>query len=93
MSINSSVQQLGGGIASVIGGWIIGQNAEGLLVHYDILGWVTIGAFFVCAVLMYGVNSYIMSKTAEAESRKGRGPETRVGPAISRESRSRLRGG
>jgi len=68
MSINSSVQQLGGGIASVIGGWIIGQNAEGLLVHYDILGWVTVGAFFVCAVLMYAVNSYIISKTAAKET-------------------------
>jgi len=68
MSINSSVQQLGGGIASVIGGWIIGQDAAGLLVHYDILGWVTIGAFFVCAVLMYAVNSYIMSKTAAKET-------------------------
>jgi predicted MFS family arabinose efflux permease len=64
MSINSSVQQLGGGIASVLGGWIIAQNAAGLLVHYDILGWVTIGAFFVCAVLMYAVNAYIMAKAA-----------------------------
>jgi predicted MFS family arabinose efflux permease len=65
MSINSSVQQLGGGIASVVGGWIIGQNAAGLLVHYNILGWVTIGAFFVCALLMYAVNGYIMSKATE----------------------------
>ncbi|MBS1660740.1 MAG: MFS transporter [Bacteroidetes bacterium] len=67
MSINSSVQQLGGGIASVVGGWIIAQNAAGLLVHYDLLGWVTIGAFFGSALLMYAVNSYVISKTAAAK--------------------------
>ncbi|HMI60434.1 MAG TPA: MFS transporter [Puia sp.] len=68
MSINSSVQQLGGGIASVIGGWIIGQNAAGLLVHYNVLGWVTIAAFFACAVLMYAVNGYVMAKSAEQKT-------------------------
>lgn len=65
MSINSSVQQLGGGIASVLGGWIIAENAAGQLLHYNILGWVTVAAFFFCAVLMYTVNGYIMAKTAE----------------------------
>ncbi|HEY4287456.1 MAG TPA: MFS transporter [Puia sp.] len=68
MSINSSIQQLGGGIASVIGGWIIGQNAAGLLVHYNVLGWVTIAAFFACAVLMYAVNGYVMAKSAEQKT-------------------------
>jgi predicted MFS family arabinose efflux permease len=68
MSINSSVQQLGGGIASVIGGWIIGQNAAGLLVHYNVLGWVTVAAFFACAVLMYAVNGYVMAKSAEQKT-------------------------
>jgi len=64
MSINSSVQQLGGGIASVLGGWIIAQNAAGKLLHYNLLGWVTIGAFFGCAVMMYTVNGYIIAKAA-----------------------------
>jgi predicted MFS family arabinose efflux permease len=68
MSINSSVQQMGGGIASVIGGWIIGQNAAGLLVHYNVLGWVTIAAFFGCAVLMYAVNGYVIAKSAEQKT-------------------------
>lgn len=63
MSINSSVQQLGGGIASIVGGWIISQNAAGLLVHYDILGYVTVGAFIICALLMYNVNRYVTQKT------------------------------
>jgi predicted MFS family arabinose efflux permease len=62
MSINSSVQQLGGGIASAIGGLIIAENSKGLLVNYDILGWVTVAAFMVCGVLMWRVNRQLQSK-------------------------------
>jgi len=63
MSINSSVQQLGGGIASVVGGWLIAQDTRGRLLHYDVLGYVTIGAFIACALLMYYVNRYMTQKT------------------------------
>jgi len=66
MSINSSVQQLGGGIASVVGGWMIGQDAAGRLLHYDMLGYVTIGAFVICVVLMYFVNEHMSQKIAAA---------------------------
>jgi predicted MFS family arabinose efflux permease len=62
MSINSSVQQLGGGIASAVGGWLIAQDTAGRLVHYDVLGFVTIGAFITCALLMYFVNKHMMQK-------------------------------
>ena len=62
MSINSSVQQLGGGIASVVGGRLIGQDAAGRLLHYDELGYVTIAAFIICGVLMYYVNGYMVRK-------------------------------
>ena len=63
MSINASVQQLGGGIAAIIGGWLIGQNAAGQLLHYDVLGYVTIGAFMICLVLMHYLNQYVTQKT------------------------------
>ena len=62
MSINSSVQQLGGGIASAVGGLIIAENSQRLLVNYDILGYVTIGAFMICGVLMWRVNRQLQSK-------------------------------
>lgn len=76
MSINGSVQQLGGGIASVVGGWIISQNAAGLLVHYDTLGYVTVGAFLVCAILMYNVNKYVTNKSAGPSSSQA--PSTEI---------------
>ena len=62
MSINSSVQQLGGGIASAIGGFIIAEDTQGRLVHYDILGYVTITAFMICGLLMWRVNRYLSAK-------------------------------
>ena len=67
MSINSSVQQLGGGLASVLGGWLISQNASGQILHYDQLGYVTIGAFLICIVMMYYVNRYVSQKTAKSK--------------------------
>jgi len=66
MSINSSVQQLGGGIASAIGGFIIAEDTQGRLVHYDILGYVTILAFMICGALMWRVNRYLSAKAAGA---------------------------
>jgi predicted MFS family arabinose efflux permease len=69
MAVNSSVQQLAGGIASVVGGWLIGQDAAGRLLHYDVLGYVTIGAFIVCIVLMYYVNDHLSQKRSPAVSK------------------------
>jgi predicted MFS family arabinose efflux permease len=78
MSINSSIQQLGGGVASAVGGWIIAEDANGLLVHYDSLGYVTIGAFVLCGIFMYYVNRYLAqkaSKTIPATQPSAREPE------------------
>ena len=64
MSINASVQQLGGGIASAIGGFIISEDTQGRLVHYDTLGLICVLAFMICAVLMWRVNRYLTQKAA-----------------------------
>ena len=67
MSINSSVQQLGGGIASAIGGFIISEDATGKLMHYDTLGMVTVGAFMITAVLMFRVNKQLQASAAASK--------------------------
>jgi len=69
MSINSSVQQLGGGIASVVGGWLIAQDTAGHLLHYDVLGYVTIGAFITCALMMFYVNRHMTQKMSLSAQR------------------------
>ncbi|HEV2482491.1 MAG TPA: MFS transporter, partial [Puia sp.] len=68
MSINASIQQLGGGIASAIGGLIIAEDPQDRLVHYDTLGLVTICAYMICGVLMWRVNRYLSGRTAQPAS-------------------------
>ncbi len=51
MSINSFVQQLGSGIASLMGGIIAYKSADNVLVNYDILGYISI-AFILLGVLV-----------------------------------------
>ncbi len=64
MSINSSVQQISGGVASVIAGMIVVQTESGVLLHYDTLGYVVVGAIFITVVMMYFINEQLTRKTA-----------------------------
>jgi predicted MFS family arabinose efflux permease len=59
MSINSSLQQVAGGVATVIAGWIIVQKPNGQLLHFDILGYLCIGVMILCAYLMYLVTRQV----------------------------------
>ncbi len=71
MSINSSVQQVSGGIAAWVAGLIIYQNADGLLQRYDILGYVVIGSMLVTIGLMYWIDRMVKSKVvAESAQRQ-----------------------
>ena len=62
MSINSSVQQMGGGLAATIGGWIIASEPDGKILHYDVIGYVCTAAFILCAGLMYVVHKQVSEK-------------------------------
>jgi len=60
MSVNSSIQQIAGGIGAFIAGTIVVQTTpDSKLEHYDTLGYVTIGASIVSATLMYFVNKQV----------------------------------
>jgi predicted MFS family arabinose efflux permease len=65
MSINSSVQQIAGGIASWVAGLIVVQSSSGPLQHYEILGYVVVGSICVTVVMMYFLNNYVKKKTAQ----------------------------
>jgi len=62
MSINSSLQQVAGGIASVIAGIIIYQEPGGKLQHFNTLGYVTISVMILCTFLLYIINNRVSSK-------------------------------
>lgn len=62
MSINSSVQMISGGIASLVAGMIVYQTESGQLENYDILGYVVAGATLITIVMMYFINQMVMRK-------------------------------
>lgn len=63
MSINSSIQQIAGGIAAAIAGLIVYQEHKNSpLVNYDIVGYVVVGVSCLSIALMYRVNQLIKTK-------------------------------
>jgi len=66
MSINSSVQQISGGIASVIAGLIVVQSSGGKLSHYNTLGYIVSATIIITIIMMKSINRYVVKK-AEAE--------------------------
>jgi predicted MFS family arabinose efflux permease len=66
MGINSSIQQISGGIATAIAGLIVYQSPGGKLEHYDTLGFVVAGSILVSVFMMYMINDMVAKKTAPA---------------------------
>ncbi len=59
MSINASVQQIAGGIASGVAGMIVFQTPDGMLQRYDILGYAVIGTMLITIAMMYWIDKQI----------------------------------
>jgi predicted MFS family arabinose efflux permease len=59
MSINSSVQQLSGGIASGLSGIIVIRRANGVLDNYSWLGYVVILSLLITLLLFHGISKMI----------------------------------
>ena len=71
MSVNSSLQQIAGGVASVLAGMIIAQEPNGRILHFDTLGYVVIAIMMLCAVLMFFISKQVaqtMKSTQAKES-------------------------
>jgi multidrug resistance protein len=64
MSINSSMQQISGGIAASIAGMIVIQKPSGLLEHYDTLGYTVVCSMLCAMGLMYILNKHVQKKLA-----------------------------
>ncbi|MES2589128.1 MAG: MFS transporter [Bacteroidota bacterium] len=63
MSVNSSLQQMAGGFAAVLGGMIVVQKDEySPLERFDILGYVVLCAILINIFLTYRVNKMIVRK-------------------------------
>jgi predicted MFS family arabinose efflux permease len=60
MSINSSLQQMAGGVAAIIGGMIVVQKDNfSPLEHYDTMGYIIVGLSVICIYMVYLVNKRV----------------------------------
>ncbi|HMU10022.1 MAG TPA: MFS transporter [Ferruginibacter sp.] len=68
MSINSSLQQIAGGIAAAVGGMIVVQPTKtSPLQHYDTLGYVIVGIIIVSVIMVYRVSEIIKGRKLAAK--------------------------
>jgi predicted MFS family arabinose efflux permease len=66
MSVNSSLQQIAGGIAAVVGGMIVKQkDSFSPLEHYDTLGYIIVVLTLICIYMVYRVSR--MTKVQQKE--------------------------
>jgi predicted MFS family arabinose efflux permease len=70
MSINSSLQQIAGGVASVIAGMIIVQQPGGKLFHFNTLGYVVIGVMIICVFCMQVISRQVLHKMHIRQEKK-----------------------
>lgn len=67
MSINSSLQQIAGGIAAIIGGKIVWQASPSApLMNFDLLGYVVVAVIIINIYLTRRVYLYVDRKNKEA---------------------------
>jgi predicted MFS family arabinose efflux permease len=64
MSISSSLQQMSGGLAAMLGGMVVVQASNGRLLHFDLLGDILVCTTLASFVLMYFVNRRVMGAAA-----------------------------
>lgn len=64
MSINSSLQQMSGGLAAIVAGLIVKQEYKSApLQHFDVLGYIMLGFMLWCLYLVYRVYRLVKAKT------------------------------
>ena len=63
-AINASISQLAGGLASLVAGHIVQQDADGKLHNYDIAGYVVIGTAVIVSFLMWRIQRGLAAPAA-----------------------------
>ncbi|MEZ5044717.1 MAG: MFS transporter [Saprospiraceae bacterium] len=62
MALDSSFQQVAGGVAATAAGLIVYQASNGVILGYPFLGWVVIGVMVVTIGLMYAIHRIVIRK-------------------------------
>ncbi len=62
MAISSSVQQISGGIGSILAGLIVTVNSKGHIDHFDLIGYIVAGSSLITLFMMYGIHKTVHEK-------------------------------
>ena len=62
MSVNSSLQQIAGGLASTIGGLVVIVTSTGAVEHFDVLGYLLTCTTLISIFLMYRISKRVEGK-------------------------------
>lgn len=62
MSINSSLQQVSGGIAAYVAGLIVAVQPNGSILHFDTLGWVVVAAMVITLFPMWVIDRQVKAQ-------------------------------
>jgi len=63
-AISASIQQLSGGVASVVAGHIVSLGVDGQLQNFDIVGYVIVGTSLLALLLVWRLNSNLRSRAS-----------------------------
>jgi predicted MFS family arabinose efflux permease len=74
MAVNSSIQQISGGVASAAAGLVVTLAPSGELQHYDSLGYVVVVSMGVAVALLYSINRIVNAKLAAPPAVPARTP-------------------
>ncbi|PWU17157.1 MAG: MFS transporter [Bdellovibrio sp.] len=66
MSVSSSIQQLSGGLASLLAGFIVSENPDGSLHNFEMLGYVVNGASVITLVMMAFIHRLVPESEKQA---------------------------
>jgi predicted MFS family arabinose efflux permease len=65
-AINASIQQLAGGLASVVAGHIVTLGAGGRIEHFDVIGYIVVGTSVVALLLVWQMQRSMAALRAAA---------------------------
>ncbi|MGL3105699.1 MFS transporter [Bradyrhizobium sp. BR 1432] len=64
-AVSASLQQLSGGLGSMLAAGIIAQQADGSLIHFDRLGYIVVATSIVSLVAMYFVQKAVAERAGK----------------------------
>jgi predicted MFS family arabinose efflux permease len=63
-SVSAAIQQLAGGVASVIAGHVVSRSEDGKLLHFPVVGYVVVASTLVAGVLAWRIQRGVQMRAA-----------------------------